>query len=87
MNTFSGDHYQVWSHATVVSLSLVYQPLQVTPLEQAVLPTHPDSNDSQEGFNHQVHPNRTSHRKAPRDNNKTYNGPVVPPGEPTKSHF
>lgn len=46
MNTFSGDHYQVWSHATVVSLSLVYQPLQVTHLEQAVLPTHPDSNDS-----------------------------------------
>jgi len=61
MNTLSGDLYQVWSHATVASLSLVYQPLQVTLLEQVVLPTLPDSNDSLEGLNHRVHPNHMSH--------------------------
>ena len=58
----------------MVSLSLVYQPLQVTLLEQAVLVlTHQDSNDSYEGLNHQVQPNHMSQKKAPRDNNKTYN--------------
>ena len=48
----------------MASRSLVFQLQQVTLQVQAMLPTHPDSNDSQEGLPHQANPNHSQHQKA-----------------------